>query len=712
MKTYIKRYKNEKVVVRPGFGEKVVVDKNEHKRILITGAGSYIGESFRTYVDKNYTTNFDIRTIDMVDGSWRDHDFSQYDAVFHVAGIAHADVGNVSEELKQKYYAVNTDLAIETAEKAKEAGVKQFLFMSSMIVYGESAGYGKKRCVTKYTEPEPANFYGDSKWQADKNIRALEDDSFHVVVLRPPMIYGKGSKGNYPILAKLAGKLPIFPDVKNERSMLHIDNLCELLCQVMLVGKGGIFFPQNGEYTKTSGMIKVIAQVSGKKSFGTRLLNPVVWIGSRVPGKISNIVQKAFGNMTYDQELSVYPGINYRVVDLRESIERTEGLQTKKSDEKPKALILASVASMIDQFNRSNIQLLLDLRYDVDVICNCKEGNTISEERIQKLISELAEKNVVVHHAPIPRRISDINGIVQSMKFVKQMCDKNQYFLVHCHSPIGSVIARISAIDSRRKGTKVIYTAHGFHFYEGAPLFNWIIFYPIEKVCSKFTDVLITINKEDYEFAKKHMRARCVEYIPGIGVNTKKFRLEKFDISKKRCELGISDNDIIVFSVGELNQNKNQEVIIRAIAKIDKDNVHYFVAGKGDKEQYLLELAEKLNVNLHLLGYRGDIIELLNIADIYVFPSIREGLSVALMEAMASGLPCIVSKIRGNVDLVDQEGGILCDPMNINEFKNAIKLFVEDDKLREAFGLHNYDVIQQFDENVVKKKMLKIYFNR
>lgn len=293
------------------------------KRVLITGANSYIGTSFEQYVFKYYPNELKIDTVDMIDGTWRDKDFSSYDIVFHVAGIAHADVGNVSDEVKAKYYAVNTDLTIETAKKAKSEGVKQFVFMSSAIVYGDSAPYGKKKKITAETEPQPSNFYGDSKWQADKGVRALANDTFTVTVLRPPMIYGKGSKGNYPVLAKMAKKLPIFPDVENERSMLYIENLCEFLCQVMIRGKGGVFWPQNMEYTKTSEMVRLIGEVSGHIISVSKAWSWLVFIAIRIPGKISKLANKAFGNMSYVHSMSDYD-FNYQIVDLRESIERTE----------------------------------------------------------------------------------------------------------------------------------------------------------------------------------------------------------------------------------------------------------------------------------------------------------------------------------------------------------------------------------------------------
>ena len=294
------------------------------KRVLITGANSYIGVSFENYAREHYSSKLSVDTVDMIDGSWRERDFSNYDVVYHVAGLAHADVGKVSEEVKAKYYAINTDLAIETCRKAKEDGVKQFVFMSSAIIYGESAPYGKKKHITAETEPHPANFYGDSKWQADKGVRELAAENFAVTVLRPPMIYGKNSKGNYPTLAKMARKLPIFPNVKNERSMLYIENLCEFLCQIMIRGEQGIFWPQNAEYTRTSEMVNIIGEVSGHKVRVSKFWNWAVSIASHIPGKISGLTNKAFGNMSYDLGMSKYD-FDYQLVDLRTSIERTEG---------------------------------------------------------------------------------------------------------------------------------------------------------------------------------------------------------------------------------------------------------------------------------------------------------------------------------------------------------------------------------------------------
>lgn len=318
----------EELIGNIGFGKPITVDRTVKKKVLITGAGSYIGQAFTDYVKKYYSKNFEIEELDMIGDNWREHDFSRYDIVYHVAGIAHADVGNVSEETKEKYYAVNTDLTLEVAKKAKAEHVKEFIFMSSMIVYGESAPYGKKKVIDEHTVPTPANFYADSKLQADVAVRELADDNFKVIVLRPPMIYGKGSKGNYLILAKLAKKLPVFPDVDNERSMLYIENLCEFLCQIMLVGNAkqnaAVLIPQNAEWTNTSMMVKKISEVDGKNIFAMKALKPAVTVASKIPGKIGGLTNKAFGNSCYAHEMSVYSGINYQSVSLKESVARTE----------------------------------------------------------------------------------------------------------------------------------------------------------------------------------------------------------------------------------------------------------------------------------------------------------------------------------------------------------------------------------------------------
>ena len=288
------------------------------KKILITGANSYIGTSFEKYIKENFSNDYQVDTIDMIDGSWREKSFTGYDVVYHVAGIAHSDNGKISAEKEKLYRSVNTDLTIETAKKAKADGVKQFIFMSSAIVYGDSGKIGKKKVITKDTQVSPANCYGDSKVQAELGILPLQDDKFKVCVLRPPMIYGKGSKGNFPQLEKFARKLKFFPYVKNERSMLYIGNLVEFVRLMIKNEEQGIFWPQNAEYSNTSELVKLIAKANNKK---VHLIKGFGWL-LKIMSYLTGLVNKAFGNLSYDQKISDYKS-NYRKYSLEESIEET-----------------------------------------------------------------------------------------------------------------------------------------------------------------------------------------------------------------------------------------------------------------------------------------------------------------------------------------------------------------------------------------------------
>ena len=289
------------------------------KKILITGASSYIGTSFLRYLEENYPNQYTVDTVDMLDASWRETSFSGYDTVFHVAGIAHSDSGKISPEKEKLYYKVNTDLTVETAQKAKADGAGQFVFMSSAIVYGESAPLGKEKMITAETPVSPANCYGDSKLQAEKGIAALRDHAFRVVILRPPMIYGKGSKGNYPIVSKLARTLPIFPLVENQRSMLYVENLCEFVRIMVENREDGLFFPQNSEYSNTTRLVAMIAACHGKKLL---LVKGFTW-ALRLLARFTALINKAFGNLQYDMALSQYKE-PYCKYSLEQSIEKTE----------------------------------------------------------------------------------------------------------------------------------------------------------------------------------------------------------------------------------------------------------------------------------------------------------------------------------------------------------------------------------------------------
>ncbi len=279
------------------------------KNILITGKNSYIGTSLENWLMKE-SDKYKIDSIDMKDGSWKDADFSQYDVVFHVAGIAHIQE---TKENKDFYYKVNRDLAYETARKAKGEAVRQFIFLSSMSVYGIENGV-----IDKNTPLNPNTAYGKSKLEAEELIKKLEDESFIIAIIRPPMVYGKGCRGNYPRLAGLALKTPIFPKVDNKRSMIYIDNLAEFVKQLIDNQSGGLFFPQNAEYVNTSEMVKVIAEAHGKKVVMTKLFNPLINLMKR-----NNTVNKLFGDLVYEEGL-INNNQHNGFINFEESINLTE----------------------------------------------------------------------------------------------------------------------------------------------------------------------------------------------------------------------------------------------------------------------------------------------------------------------------------------------------------------------------------------------------
>lgn len=303
---------------------------------------------------------------------------------------------------------------------------------------------------------------------------------------------------------------------------------------------------------------------------------------------------------------------------------------------------------------------------------------------------------------------------IKAFKKIKSIINENDYDIIHTHTPVGGLIGRLAANKSRKKGSMVIYTAHGFHFYQGAPLTNWLLYYPVEKWLSRYTDKLITINQEDYRVASKFKRTETL-YIPGIGINTEKMRNIKIDRNKKRKELGIPADCFLMVSVGELNKNKNHEIVLQALGQIKNKNIHYAICGQGDSKEKLEELSINLGIKdqVHLLGFRKDIPEINLASDLFVFPSYREGLSVALMEAMATGLPVIASNIRGNSDLIDKRGGELLSPEDINGFSESIRnIYNKSDQSRKKMGRINRKKIESYNVNNVVKKMEKIYINR
>ncbi len=317
------------------------------------------------------------------------------------------------------------------------------------------------------------------------------------------------------------------------------------------------------------------------------------------------------------------------------------------------------------------------------------------------------------HYIDIPFERNPLKpGNVKAYRMLRKIVEKEQFDLIYCHTPVGAMLARLAGISARKKGTKVIYMAHGFHFYNGAPLLNWMIYYPAEKFLSRFTDGLITINQEDYRRAQKFHAGKTI-LIPGVGIDLDKFQKKEPTRQEIRNKLGIPERKIILMSVGELTKRKNHMAVIEALACLKEYDILYVVCGDGPMKARLRARAEELGVRerVKLLGFRKDIAELHKMADIFVFPSLQEGLPVALMEAMASGLPIVASRIRGNEDLIqNNRGGYLVKAQDSKQLAEAISRMIKNPEQRDKMEKRNLEIIKHYGQNAVLQKM-KEFFN-
>lgn len=376
-----------------------------------------------------------------------------------------------------------------------------------------------------------------------------------------------------------------------------------------------------------------------------------------------------------------------------------------------KVLIVASVVSMIKSYNQENIKLLQKMGYDVDVACNFKATNFGGTEGFDKI---LQNRGVTTYQIDFARSPYDLYHMFIATKQLAKIIKHGHYHFVHCHSPIGGLIARLLC---RFYNTKTIYTAHGFHFYDGAPIQNWLFYYTVEYLLSFITDSLITMNKEDYERAKNHFHARHIWQIPGIGLDIKEFADTETDREAKRREINVPSDAILIITASELIKRKNVDTAIKAIAKIDNPRLHYVVAGKGPLSDSLNQLIKSLGAEsrIQLLGFRTDIAQLCKSSDIFLLPSFQEGLSVAVMEAMASGLPCITSRIRGSTDLM----GNLCDectfkPLDQEKLISIINNMINNPEMIKRVVEYNKKRVLNFSvENSMKatEAIYRVYDN-
>lgn len=364
---------------------------------------------------------------------------------------------------------------------------------------------------------------------------------------------------------------------------------------------------------------------------------------------------------------------------------------------------------MVGNFNIPNIRLLKRMGYDVEVACNFKDVSSWSLNDSNKLKKLLEALNVKCFQIDFVRSPFKILSNCKAYKDLNKIIMQRDYNFIHCHTPIAGALTRLSA---KRNGVKVIYTAHGFHFFKGGPLKNWIIYYPIEKWLSSYTDILITINNEDYLLAKDKMNSNQVFKINGAGVDINRFR-KKMNYRKEiREKLNISDNQIVLLSVGELNRNKNHKTIIEALGSINNRDLVYVIAGVGSEKANLISLSKKNGIekSLKLIGYVDKVEQIYSAADIFVFPSKREGLSFAGIEAMSAGLPIVGSNIRGVKDyILEGRSGFLLKPNDYKGFADKILFLARHNTIRKKMGAFNEKIANQYDISNVNKKMFEIY---
>lgn len=344
-----------------------------------------------------------------------------------------------------------------------------------------------------------------------------------------------------------------------------------------------------------------------------------------------------------------------------------------------KILYVTTISLTMNTFFKPHIDMLVKEGNQVDIACN------YSQLPLDNLYNELGCTFYQIDFSRSPLSKDNFKAYRQ----LKKVVENGNYDIVHCHTPNASVITRLVCRKFRKTtGLKVFYTAHGFHFYKGAPKLNWLIYYPIEKLCSRFTDKLITINNEDYELAKSKFNAKEVYYIPGVGIDLSRFDNVQVDRNAKRREIGVPEDAFLFLSVGELNENKNHQIVIKALAKLNNSNMHYAIAGTGELKSDLIKLAKKLHIEnqIHLLGYRNDVVSLYKISDIYVHPSFREGLPVSLMEALAAGTTVLASGIRGCEDMVSNN---LFDPNDVDSLVDMIKNYRSNGILKDIFSQKN-----------------------
>lgn len=631
------------------------------KKILITGANSYIGTSFENYL-KQWKDEYSVDTIDMKDESWKEKNFSKFDVVFHVAGIAHIKETKENAEL---YYKVNRDLVYDVATKSKEEGVKQFIFLSSMSVYGMETGV-----ISKDTIPSPKSNYGKSKLQAEELIAQLKDSTFNIAVLRPPMVYGPGCKGNYQALRKIALNMPLFPKVNNKRSMIYIYNLCYFIKQLIDTKKSGLFKPQNSKYVNTSEMVKFIAEVNGKNMRFTKSFN---WAFKFISG---NKVEKAFGSLIYKDDEDLVD-----LVEFKNSVFNCE---------KKRVLILANIDVSIYNTRRELAKLLIDKGYEVYISC-------LYGERVEKL-KDIGCKYI---ETDFSRHGTNPFGELKLINFYRKVIKDIKPSIVLTYSIKQNIYGGIAA---NSLNTPYIANITGL----GPALENDNILRKITLLLYRFAfrkvKCVFFQNEQNLRFFEENnIKIKNKRLIPGSGVNLNEYVL-----------LDYPKDDIVEFLyLSRVVKEKGIDQYLKAASAIRKKypNTKFHICGfcEAEYKDKMHKLTENGNVVYH--GMISDTKGMLNSIHCTIHPSFYpEGMSNVLLESCACGRTIITTRNVGCQEVVDEGvNGYLVDPQNTDELIKAIDKFMQlTYEEKKQMGLAGRRKVEnEFDRQIVIENYLR-----
>ncbi len=627
---------------------------------------------------KNSKLNFEIVYGDLADNSFLDSVCKDVDEILQIYNIK---------------YSINM---INTAIKNN---VKRIICVHTTGIYSKY-----KMASSEYKEIE------------EKAIK-IAKNKIDLTILRPTMIYGDICDQNISKFIKMVDKLKVYPMIAGGKAEIHPVNARDLgkaYYQVLMnsdTTRNKNYNMSGSKEIKIIDMLKLIGKHLNKK---TIFINIPLWISVIIGYFIKfitfnkiNIVEKILRmdeSRCFSHE-DAKKDFGYDPIDFEEAIEievkqyiNAKNKQEESNENIKKVLFTATVDSHILHFHIPYLKLFKDSGYEVHVATN-------GEEKIP-----YCDVKYKISFERSPYKINNIKAIKQ----LKRVLNKEKFDIIHTHTPMGAVVTRIAAKKTRKENnTRVIYTAHGFHFYKGASLFNWLVFYPIEKALSKHTDVLITINKEDYNLARDKFKKTRVEYVPGVGVDPQKFDFEITEEEKEklRKDLGCNKESVILIFPAELNENKNQGMLIKAMEELVKenDNIHLLLPGidslNGKYQQEVKEL--NLQNNIHFLGYRKDIPKLLKISNLAVSSSRREGLPINIIEAMFCGLPCVVTKCRGNSDLIKNEiNGFIVDVDDVGKLNSSIKKICEN---KIDIQKSNKKALREYISVNIQKKIKKIY---